>query len=104
MHEVENLAKIKLHGSTLVRLSVEWAEGICTAELRGVGEAGAPARLQWSGVSSVEVPHSAPWGQSASVLEGRGPLRNGRYEIVMQSGDMISVCATGCTVDHSAPH
>lgn len=102
MDDVADLAKLALHGATLLRLSVEWAEGVCTAELRGVGGADGRARLQWSGVSSVEIPHSAPWGHSASVLEGRGPLRNGRYEIVMQSGDMISVCATSCTVDRFA--
>lgn len=100
MELVENLAALPLKDATLVRLTVEWQEGVCIADVRGSVRPGSrAARLRWTGVTSIEIPHGAPWGPSAQILEGRGPLRNGRYEVTMQSGDMISVCATTCALE-----
>ena len=100
VESVDNLARLPLKDATLVRLTVEWQEGVCVADIRGSLRPGSrTARLRWTGVTSIEIPHSAPWGPSASILEGRGPLRQGRYEMTMQSGDMIAICATGCAVE-----
>ena len=100
METVDNLAMLPLQDATLLRLTVEWQEGVCTAEIRGALRPGAStARLRWTGVTSIDIPPGAPWGPSALILEGRGPLRNGRWEMTMQSGDMIAICAAGCAIE-----
>jgi len=99
MEPVSDLATIKLHDMSLIRITLEWKAGWCTLEISGAVVPGAAgARLRWSGVTAIEVPRKFPWGPSISILEARGPI-DGRYEIIVQSGDTIAVRATGCELE-----
>jgi hypothetical protein len=99
MEPVGDLATIKLHDMSLLRISLEWKAGLCTLEIDGpVVPDALGARLRWSGVTAIEIPRKFPWGPSISILEARGPL-DGRYEIIVQSGDTIVVRATGCELE-----
>jgi hypothetical protein len=59
---VPDLAAIKLHDMSLVRIAVEWKAGLCTADIRGAVIPDVPgAQLRWIGVTEVEIPRGFPW-------------------------------------------
>jgi hypothetical protein len=82
---------IDLHDATLVTVLINWADGTCLAEIRH-GELGMLA-LTFSTVSSLTLPRRQSWGRSESINSFSMPT-NGRYEIEMQSGDLITIEAT----------
>jgi hypothetical protein len=91
---VSTFESLPLHDATLVRLTCEWGEGVCTAMLRLWEEntkESPPYLLRWEGVTDVAMPRLQPWGPSVSVntvtLEGKV------YQLEMQSGDLIKVTA-----------
>lgn len=99
MEPVTDLTTVKLHDMSLIRITVEWKAGWCTLEIAGPVSPGASgALLRWSGVTAIEIPRKFPWGPSISILEARGPI-DGRYEIIVQSGDTIAIRATACDLD-----
>ena len=88
-----------MRGMTLVRAALDWRDGSFVVEAEGAVAPGARgARLRWTGVTMVEMSHGAPWGPSVSILEARGPIR-GRYEVMVQSGDLIAICASDCAIE-----
>jgi hypothetical protein len=98
---VPDLAAIKLHDMSLVRIAVEWKAGLCTADIYGaVIPDVSGAQLRWIGVTEVEIPRSFPWGPSISINKAHGPI-DGRYEVEIQSGDTIVVRAVRCEIEFS---
>jgi hypothetical protein len=96
---VPDLSDVRLRDMTLVRAALDWRDGSFLVDVEGAVAPGAKgARLQWTGVTTVEMSHSAPWGPSVSILEARGPIR-GRYEVMIKSGDLIAICAAGCALE-----
>jgi hypothetical protein len=61
---------INLHDAILERIEVLWQDKLCRCFVRAHHE-GAPQLfcLEFSGVASMSVPHSEPWGPSSSILE-----------------------------------
>ena len=98
-----SLADIDFHDAVLESVSFDWPTASCTAHFR---LAGPPLTklltVSWHGVAELHVPHAAPWGASASVLELRRPSA-GVDELVMQSGDVIRVRAAGRRLERGAP-
>jgi hypothetical protein len=100
---VADLAAIKLHDMSLVRIAVEWKAGLCNADIDGAVITDVPsAQLRWIGVTEVGIPRSFPWGPSISINKARGPV-DGRYEVEMQSGDTIVILAARCEIEFSPP-
>lgn len=103
MQPISNLASVALHDMSRIRVTLEWNEGLCTAEIRGpVRPHAAGATIRWSGVTAVELPREFPWGPSESILEASGPI-DGRFELLMQSGDSVIVRAATCEIEFEPP-
>lgn len=85
-------AELPLHDATLDGIYFAWAEGRCTLELATV-ELGERV-LVFSGVTEVQIPKEQPWGPSVSINAVREPSPN-RFEIELQSGDVLQVQAGG---------
>ena len=103
MQPVPDLAALTLHDMSLIRLVIDWRDGLCTADIRGaVVPNAAGAWLRWTGVTGVEMPRGLPWGPSESILEAKGPIE-GRYELLMQSGDLVVVRAARCEIEFEPP-
>jgi hypothetical protein len=99
LEPVPDLAAVRLHDMSLVRIAVEWKAGLCIADIDGpVIRDVMGAQLRWIGVTEVEIPRRFPWGRSISVNKACGPV-DGRYEIEMQTGDTIVVRATSCEIE-----
>lgn len=81
-----------LHDATLVSVRLDWASGACWLEFAGSPDHPGPFHLRFEHVEELAVPKQEPWGRSVSVLEFR-EVQQGRYEIVMQSGDTLVVVA-----------
>lgn len=79
---------IDLHDATLLAIHISWGNGTCTVELRH-GTLGSCA-LMFSAVSYLALPRKQAWGPSASI-DSFSHADSGRYEIQMQSGDIIEI-------------
>jgi hypothetical protein len=82
------LEKLPLHDATLKSVEVLWAEARCLVSLK---LATGNHVLEFRGITRVEIPREAPWGQSASV--NGVSVQGGVVAIEMQSGDTIEVSA-----------
>jgi len=93
---VTKIGDLPLHDSVVSSIHLHWAEHrveILLSVFVEKGQTARPYRLQFHGVSNFEAPHTAPWGESASingVSEGAG-----KFELEMQSGDVINIEAEG---------
>ncbi|MET0856889.1 MAG: hypothetical protein ABWY27_09075 [Telluria sp.] len=85
---IENL---DLHDATLVSVQIIWADGTCIVKVEHSRLS--DCILTFSGVSSVTVPRTHPWGPSRSINSARQQSL-GHYEIEMQSGDVIEIFAS----------
>jgi hypothetical protein len=85
---------MRLHDMTLEEIDFRWDAGSAAIRFRRHEP---PCRLlTFTGVTSLKVSREFPWGPSRSVNSIRTSSESG-FEIQMQSGDMISVAATGWT-------
>jgi hypothetical protein len=67
---------------------------------RSRSQSATPHVLEFAGVTELLVPHRQPWGPSERVNSGAAPAP-GRFEIEMQSGDVIEIRAGGFTFERS---
>jgi hypothetical protein len=86
---------IDFHDATLIAVSITWDDGTCVLELqhRTLGK----CVLTFSAVSNVTLPRVHSWGRSVSINSFSVP-GNGKYEIEMQSGDLIRIEAIDLVV------
>ena len=79
---------IDFHDATLIAVSLTWDDGTCVLELQH-GTLG-KCVLTFSTVSHVTLPRMQSWGRSGSINSFSVPGK-GKYEIEMQSGDIIRI-------------
>lgn len=87
---------LPLHDSVVTAINLDWAKHrveISLSAFVGKGEVAEPYRLEFHGVAHFEAPHTAPWGESASI--NAISESTGRYELEMQSGDVLTIEAAG---------
>ena len=89
------LEDIDLHDATLIAVSVTWDDGTCVVELQL--ETLGKCVLTFSAVSHVTLPRVQSWGRSISINSFSVPS-SGKYEIEMQSGDLIRIKAMDLVV------
>lgn len=82
---------VDLHDATLIAVHVNWKDGTCVADIEH-GSLGSCV-LTFSGISCLTLPRKHSWGSSASINSLTVPGSD-RYEIEMQSGDLIKIEAT----------
>ena len=75
-----------LHDATLRSVTIEWSEAQAVVHLLLVG--GVAAILVFHKLTSAIVTREQPWGPSTSI-NGAATLREGEYEIEIQSGDKL---------------
>jgi hypothetical protein len=90
-----NTENVNLHDATLVAVRVNWADGTCIVELDH-GTLGI-CLLTFSTMSHLTLPRKQSWGRSVSINSFSMPS-NGRYEIEVQSGDLIIIEASEMTL------
>jgi hypothetical protein len=91
----QEFSSLPLHDALLKSVEIDWEKKTCRIEVAAFVEANAwatPHQLLFSGVTSLSVPHEEPWGPSSSV--NATSQDNNRFQIEMQSGDIIEVAAT----------
>lgn len=87
------LASLPLHDAILREVCFGWEAGCCTLKLMtGDGE----QQLVFTGVTELNVPKEQPWGPSVSINSARECGLN-RFEIELQSGDVVRLQASGWT-------
>ena len=91
---------VDLHDSSLIALHVSWEDGVCVADIQH-GTLGRCA-LTFSDVSHITLPRKQSWGRSVSINAFSGS-NGGRYEIEMQSGDLIVIDAADAVLTASGP-
>ena len=87
-----------LHDATLVAVRVNWANGTCIVEVDH-GTWGI-CLLTFSAMSHLTLPRKQSWGRSVSRNSLSIP-KSGRYEIEVQSGDLIVIEASAMTLTTS---
>jgi hypothetical protein len=94
---------LPLHDAVLHGIEVRWEQKICRIQLSAFaaeGQSATPHVLEFAGVTEVLVPHTEPWGTSDRVNSGAAPAP-GRFQIEMQSGDVIEIGAGGFSFEPS---
>jgi len=89
---------VNLHDATLVAVRVNWADGTCIVEVDH--ETLGICLLTFSFMSHLTLPRKQDWGRSVSINSFSMPS-SGRYEIEMQSGDVIIIEASETTLTTS---
>ena len=85
---------LPLHDAVLKSVRLEWAEKLCVLEFSAFIEQLdkiASCRLTFHEVREFHMSCMEPWGPSSSI--NGGVVDDGRYQIEMQSGDVIKVQA-----------
>ncbi|MDD2724126.1 MAG: hypothetical protein PHH59_08925 [Methylovulum sp.] len=82
---------LPLHDAILNSINVDWKGGICVFQLETFVEKN--CLLVFNGLSQINIPRHEPWGASISVNSLR-QVGNSKFEIEIQSGDVISIFAT----------
>ncbi len=88
-------SSLPLHDAVLSHIEYLWQQKLCRIQLSAFTEAGQnakPHRLEFQGVTKVSFPHDESWGPSSSVFSNS--LAEGKYQLQMQSGDLIEVVAS----------
>lgn len=84
-----------MHDWTLLSILINWMEGTAIISFRN--EKSEEVRLIAEGIVDVHVPKRDQWGESVSINEVVGPLRDvdGNFcvELEVQSGDRIKLVA-----------
>ncbi len=83
-----------LHDATLVKIDFAWQSGECIVTVgRHLGQ----CALTFSSVSNLAIPRRQRWGPSRSI---NAMVENGkgRFEIEMQSGDVLRIDAGSVSV------
>lgn len=89
---------VNLHDATLVAVRVNWANGTCIVEVdHGTLDI---CHLTFSPMSHLTLPRKQDWGRSVSINSFSMPS-SGRYEIEVQSGDVIVIEASEMTLTTS---
>ena len=89
---------VNFHDATLVAVRVNWADGTCSVEVDH-GTLGI-CLLTFSAMSHLALPRKQSWGRSVSINSFSMPS-SGRYEIEVQSGDVIVIEASEMTLTTS---
>lgn len=92
---------LPLHDSVIESVEIDPARRLVSIVVRTAGaihKDPGTYRIDFDGARGAQIPLDQPWGPSASVLEQS--LRGDRYEIQIQSGDLIVVRASGLRVTH----
>ena len=94
-----------MHDWILERVQIAWGEGKVVLELVDTGSAA--RTIEFTGVTHFEMPRTHPWGPSESINRVRGmvttPSLGDSVEIEMQSGDIITINATGAVLSSGSP-
>jgi hypothetical protein len=80
-----------LHDAALVAVHFVWADGTCIMTVRHSQLS--DCTLTFTGVSSLTLPRTQPWGPSQSI-NSASERNKGQYEIELQSGDLIKIDAS----------
>jgi len=93
---------LQLHDATLLEIHFDWALGVCVAKFLGGPSFPGCLSLTWTNVEEIVVPRKYEWGESVSVLDA---ILHGsdRYEIQMQSGDLIAIVASKFSFEVTDP-
>jgi hypothetical protein len=91
--QIESLG---LHDATLVEIKVLWKERLCV--LRLAMPSSVTSDLTFWNISAVNIPANQPWGPSVSINK-TVTKDGGKYEIEMQSGDVLRITASNITFD-----
>jgi hypothetical protein len=89
---------VNFHDATLIAVRVNWADGTCIVEVDH-GTLGV-CLLTFSSMSQLTLPRKQNWGRSVSIHSFSMPS-GGRYEIEVQSGDLIIIESSGMTLTTS---
>jgi hypothetical protein len=89
---------LELHDATLVSVDFAWGIGVCNLWLEH-GQQGSCV-LTFAGVSNITLPRLQPWGRSSSINSAR-KIEDNRYEIEMQSGDLLTIDANSASLRRS---
>jgi hypothetical protein len=81
-----------LHDASLSAIRFDWRARTCTLEFAGSPSSQTPFSLSFEEVTELVVPCGLAWGPSVSVLSAQ--QLQGRFELHMQSGDIISVVSS----------
>jgi hypothetical protein len=85
---------LPLHDAVLRSVAIDWELKSCRFNLVAFSQPGASAMphvLEFSGVTSLHMPHAEPWGPSSSI--NSASCSEHGFRIEMQSGDVIEVDA-----------
>lgn len=91
----------QLHDATLLTVSFDWRAKSCTLSFAGAPSIPGPFQIEWHGVEELLVSRTNAWGESASVLSAKSCGAN-RYELQMQSGDVIVVVSANYSLKRTA--
>ena len=89
-------AELQLHDATLVSIEFIWQEAICKLIIEKWSKVQAKSvsvSLEFSGVTNLVIPKQEDWGPSESI--NKTNYQNGVCVIEMQSGDQITIAASG---------
>jgi hypothetical protein len=90
-----------LHDAVLKTITADWQERVCIATLSAFLEADratVDCAIRWEGVTSVQISHRSPWGESLNVNQQR--VESGEdFVLEMQSGDEIRVVAAAVRLE-----
>ena len=88
-----------LHDATLLAVHLDCTSGECIASFDGAPHIpNGPFRLRWTDVSDIHVPRRLEWGPSVSVLSAEENAQ-GCYALHLQSGDILTIRASGLTFE-----
>ncbi|MEO8047612.1 MAG: hypothetical protein ABI684_10025 [Nitrospirota bacterium] len=94
----QDFSSLPHHDAVLRSVEVLWKQKLCRFNLRAFVTCEAPAtahRLEFSGVTSLVMPHEEAWGPSSSV--NSVSQTSGKFQVEMQSGDVIELVASHFT-------
>ena len=87
-----DFAANELHDATLTSIRMSWRDRTCVFDFAGAPSRPGPFSVEFDNVRELIVPSTMPWGHSASVLALAHV--SGRWELQMQSGDVIAVVSS----------
>lgn len=95
---LQDFSSLPIHDAVLLSAEVLWEQKLCRFIVIPVITREAPAtayRLEFSGVTALVMPHEEAWGPSSSV--NSVSHTSGKFQIEMQSGDVIELVASHFT-------
>jgi len=81
---------LPVHDAVLSAIYISWEADRCDLRMHPVGTTA--HLLVFEGFSALEFPKQEPWGPSSSINTLREP-EQGKFEIELQSGDVLRVRA-----------